>query len=161
VRRSDLNQAIAVVGNKIDGTKFPQIIFALFLPNRGKVIQTASTWYVATYEMDRSRMRNSIYEKVDWIELMMEISIEHLHVESIRAHLHKWITSNFIGFKAFGNQSTLLHSKSLAMKYGGLQSVSKFAYTFAKILPSPICLVLVFIKRKLLFLISTKVTSQN
>ena len=61
VRRNDLNLAIAVVGNKIDCTKFPQIILALFSPNRGKVIQTASTWYVATYEMERSRMRNSIY----------------------------------------------------------------------------------------------------
>ena len=106
-------------------------------------------------------MRNSIYENVDWIELMMGVSTEHPNSDRIFSYLHKWLTANFVGFKAFGNQDTLRRSKSLAMKYGGLESVSKLAYYFAKLVPSPICLALVFVKRKLLFLMSSKVTHNN
>jgi len=161
VRRFDLSQAVNLVGTKIEGTKFPQIIFALFLPRSGKVIQTNSTWYISTYEMKRSRMRNSIYENVDWIELMMGISTELPNFDRIRSYLHKLVTANFVGFKAFGNQETLRRSKCLATNYGGLKGVSKLIYCVTKLVPSSICLALVFVKRKLLFLMSSKVTHFN
>jgi hypothetical protein len=150
IRRTEFQKSLTGSEMLIDGTAFPHMVLGLHLSEDQKVVQTSRQWYVGTYELDKSRMKNSIYQDVEWISKMAKSTPATIDQQQIDFALSRMINYNIVGFKAFGGKKVL---RAAMLMKRSIEKESLFFPYFLRVVdlaPKSICFVAVYLKRKLL-----------
>jgi hypothetical protein len=159
VRRVDFERSVLQTKSIIDGSAFPQIVMALNLAEERRVIQSSGKWYVGTYELDRSRMRNKIYQDVEWILRIKSAIPQNIDQQLVKSKLSTILIANLIGFKAFGGRKILKDSILIERQLNGISYSSWSRFAIVKIIPKTICLAAVYLKRKCVLRIAKTIKS--
>ena len=150
IRRTEFQSSATRSEMLIDGTAFPRMILGLYLSEDQNVVQTSRQWYVGTYEMDKSRMNNKIYQDVEWLSKIAKATPATVNKLQIELALSRTIKSNIVGFKAFGGRKVLRAAVSMNR---GIEKESCFFLIILKAIefaPKSICHIAVYLKRQLL-----------
>ena len=150
IRRTEFQNSATSSEMLIDGTSFPQMILGLYLSEEQKVVQTSRQWYVGTYELDKSRMKNRIYQDVEWLSKICEATPATIDKQQIDLTVSRTIRANIVGFKAFGGREILRSAMSMN---NGKEKESRFFLIILKMVefaPKSICFAAVYFKRQLL-----------
>lgn len=150
IRRSEFHNCVARLETLIDGTAFPQMVLGLNLSEDQEVVQTSGLWYVGTFELDKSRMKNRIYQDVRWLSKMVKATPAAIDKKVIEMMISRTIRANIVGFKAFGGRKILRSAMSIDKEREKQSWLFVLILRLVEFTPKSICLAAVFVKRRLL-----------